>query len=160
MHMHRQLASYPGAAILVAIAVAGCASTAMDPKPSEPVYTDCVFGRTVNEWNALDDRHLIIYGMTEREAYLARLSFPNPDVMFNLGVAVVDADYSGSICGGSTDGLFFGPRSAVPGKNLIVSLQKIDKEQARRLLSLVKDKDALQRELAITAGSPAPAPAK
>ncbi|MEY2853206.1 MAG: hypothetical protein RL030_338, partial [Pseudomonadota bacterium] len=114
MHMHRQLASYPGAAILVAIAVAGCASTAMDPKPSEPVYTDCVFGRTVNEWNALDDRHLIIYGMTEREAYLARLSFPNPDVMFNLGVAVVDADYSGSICGGSTDGLFFGPRSAVP----------------------------------------------
>lgn len=153
------LASSPGAAILAAIAVAGCASTSTASKPREPVYTDCVFRRTVNDWNPLDEQHLIIYGLTEREAYLARLIFPNPDLMFDLGVAVVDSDNSGSICGGSTDGLFFGPRSAVPGRNIIVSLQKIDRAQARMLLSLVKDKDALQRELVAIGQPPAPVPA-
>lgn len=142
--------SHLGAAGLAAIAIAGCTSTSANSRPREPVHTDCVFRQTVNDWSPLDDQHLIIYGLTQSEAYLARLFFPNPDLMFNLGVAIVDDDRSGSICGGSGDGLYFGPRSAVPGKNNIVSLQKIDRAQAEQLLSLAKgkDKDALQRELA------------
>jgi Family of unknown function (DUF6491) len=161
--MPGQVVSHLGAVVLVAASIAGCASTGAVSKPKEPVHTDCVFRQTVNDWSPLDDKHLIIYGLTDQDAYLARLFFPNPDLTFNLGVAIVDDDRSGSICGGSTDGLFFGPRSAVPGKNTIVSMQKISKAQAEKLLSLRKDKDALQAELAATgmrtlpAAAPAPA---
>jgi hypothetical protein len=157
--------SCPGAASLAVIALAGCASTNPAAIPKEPVYSDCLFTRTVDDWSPLDKQHLIIFGPLRRDAYLARLFFPTPDLMTDVGIVIFDDNGSGSICGGGTDALVFGPRSAVPGKNSIVSMQKIDPARADELLSLAKagDKDALQRELTATARQsmtePAPAPA-
>lgn len=125
-------------------ALIGCASTGAAARPKEPVFTDCLFRQTVDDWAPLDDQHLIIFGYTRDDAYLARLFFPNPDLMFNIGVAIVDDDRSGTICGGSTDALLFGPRSAVPGRNIIASMKKIDRATAEHLLSLTKKKDELK----------------
>ncbi len=156
-----RMSSGLGAAGLAVTALAGCASTNPASIPKEPVYTDCLFTRTVDDWTPLDNQHLIIFGPLRRDAYLARLFFPTPDLMSDVGIAIVDDNGSGSICGGGTDALAFGPRSAVPGRNNIVSMQKIDPARASKLMSLAKarDKDALQRELTATAQQSATAPA-
>ncbi len=153
-----------GAAMLAVTALAGCSSPRLASIPAEPVYTDCLFTRTVDDWTPLDNQHLIIFGPLRRDAYLARLFFPTPDLMSDVGIAIVDDNGSGAICGGGTDALVFGPRSSVPGRNNIVSMQKIDPARADKLMSLAKagDKDALQREMRVAAqqSTTAPAPAK
>jgi hypothetical protein len=149
------------AAGLAGAVLAGCASTGAAAKPRDPIYKDCLFRQTVDDWSPLDQEHLIIFGPGRQDAFLARIAFPNPDLTFNIAVAIVDDDRNGMICGGATDGLVFGPRSAVPGKNNLVSMQKIDKATADHLLSLTKDKDALRAAIAAVQGEPsaiAPAP--
>lgn len=136
--------------------VAGCASTGSAAKPREPVFTDCLFRQTVDDWAPLDSQHLIIFGPVRQEAFLTRLFYPSPDLMFDVGVGIVDDDRDGRICGGSNDTVLFGPRSNMPGKIIIASMQKIDKATAEHLLTLTKDEDALQAAIAsvqqVTAG--------
>lgn len=144
----------------LAATLAGCAGTAS--RPREPVYTDCLFRQTLDDWSPLDDEHFLIFGPGRHDAFLARLAFPNPDLMHRIAVAIVDDDRNGLICGGVTDGLVFGPGSTMPGKHNIVSLRKIDRTQSEQLLALSKagDRDALKAALAATANpSPLPPPA-
>lgn len=96
---------------------------------------DCLFTPTVDDWVALDDERLILFGSGRKEAFLARLSVPVPGLLFETRVAVIDDDRNGRICGNGADGIAFGQNSSVPGKILIASLQKIDATEVERLIA-------------------------
>jgi hypothetical protein len=107
-------------------------------------YGDCMFAVVVTDWAALDDQRFIIFGHTRKEAYLGRAFFPTPDLTLNVGMAVIDDDHNGQICGRSTDSIAF-RNQTIPGKNLIASLQKITKEEAEALIANAKKPNAKQQ---------------
>ena len=145
---HARLAAmtFAGMALL---AFSGCASTAQQaaaPAGAEPVMAppshsneDCLFSVVIKDWAAIDKQRFIIYGLTDSEAYLATLFFPTPDLINNLGMAVVDYDHNGRICGKSGDYVEF-RNATIPGHNLITSMHKISEEEAKALLELNKRK--------------------
>ena len=36
--------------------------------------SDCVFQRTIEDFDAIDDTHVVLYGMGRRKAYLAEIA--------------------------------------------------------------------------------------
>ena len=98
-----------------------------------------MFSVVVRDWAAIDKQRFIIYGFTEHEAYLAKLFFPTPDLINNLGMSVIDEDHNGRICGQSTDSVEF-RNPTIPGRNPITSLRKISEEEAKALLAQSKAK--------------------
>jgi len=163
---HARLAAmtFAGMALL---GFAGCASTSPQAAAQavsteaagtpEPVKAppsrsteDCLFSVVVKDWAAIDKQRFIIYGLTDREAYLATLFFPTPDLINNLGMAVVDSDNNGRICGMSSDYVEF-RNATIPGRNLITSMRKISEEEAKALLELNKRKPREKKAPAVPA---------
>ena len=144
--------SRPGArfaAITIAGAMlltcSGCATTA-EPGKSNPSLSnqDCMFSVVVKDWAAIDEQRFIIYGLTQHEPYLGKLFFPTPDLVNIIGMAVVDEDRNGRICGQSGDWVQF-RNPVVPGRNLITSLQKITDEEAKALLAETRKKPGKEK---------------
>ena len=146
--LHARLAAmtFAGMALLV---FSGCASTAQQTAAqagTEPVMAPpsrstevCMFSVVVKDWAGIDKQRFIIYGLTQSEAYLGTLFFPTPDLINNLGMAVVDSDHNGRICGMSSDYVEF-RNATIPGRNLITSLHRISEEEAKALLEQSKPK--------------------
>ena len=117
---------------------------------------DCMFSVVVRDWAALDSQRFIIYGLTDSEAYLATLFFPTTDLINNLGMAVVDSDHNGRICGKSGDYVEF-RNATIPGRNLITSMHRISEEEAKALLAQSKPKPKEKKAKEKTApAEPAP----
>ncbi len=145
---HARLAAMTFAGMAL-FASGGCASTSpqaaaqagVEPAMAPPSLSseDCMFSVVVKDWAAIDKQRFIIYGLTQREAYLGTLFFPTPDLVYNLGMAVVDADHNGRICGKSSDYVEFRD-ATIPGRNLITSLHRISDEEAKALLAESKAK--------------------
>jgi hypothetical protein len=150
--LHARLAAMTFAGLAL-LASSGCASTSQQAAApagaagaagAEPVMAppsrsteDCLFSVVVKDWAAIDKQRFIIYGLTDREAYLATLFFPTPDLIYNLGMAVVDSDHNGRICGKSSDYVEF-RNATIPGRNLITSMHRISEEEAKALLEQSK----------------------
>jgi hypothetical protein len=119
-------------------AAAGKPAAASPPEPAMAPPSrsteDCMFSVVVKNWAAIDEQRFIIYGLTESEAYLGTLFFPTPDLVNNIGMAVVDDDHNGRICGKSSDYVQF-RNPTIPGRNLINSLRRITEEEAKDLLA-------------------------
>jgi hypothetical protein len=123
------------------LACGSCASTQAEPAMAPPSRSaeDCMFSVVVKEWAAIDEQRFIIYGLTKHEPYLGKLFFPTPDLVNNIGMAVIDADRNGRICGQSSDYVEFRD-ATIPGRNLITSLRRISDEEAKALLEQAKPK--------------------
>jgi hypothetical protein len=68
---------------------------------------DCVFQSTVNDFHALDDRHVVLYGMGRSKAYLAELQGGCFDLRGQSTLASVDGDRNGQICGFGRDAMAY-----------------------------------------------------
>ena len=74
----------------------GSVSAAVTPKPDDNA---CTWFRTIDNWQRLDDRNLIVWG-PNKAAYHVELSMPPFDLNSAESIAFVDGNRDGQLCGG------------------------------------------------------------
>lgn len=141
---------------LAALLVAGCAASsgpqsqlgteqkARQKQQYELTRTsDCVFQSTVDDFNALDDTHVVLFSGGRRKAYLAQLEGGCFDIRSQSALAAVDGDRNGQICGFGRDAMAY---------------RRMGQVEQCRILGL----EALsnERREALGLGAPAPRPKK
>jgi hypothetical protein len=104
-------------AILTAplLALAACVSSGPqsqlgkeEPRRIEMSRTsDCVFQSTISGFEALDDRHVVLFSMGSRKAYLAEIAGGCFDMKSQNSLAPVDGDGNGQICGFGRDSVAY-----------------------------------------------------
>ena len=123
-------------------ALTGCASV-QTAAPEAAAANDkareeCIFSVTVRDWSALDSERLIIYGISRKQPYLVKLSFPSTELPFAFAIGVKDGDNNGRICGFGSDAILI-PRG-IPDRINIHSVQRISVEEAKGLIEAAKPK--------------------
>lgn len=104
-------------AIYSSLLVAACVSTGPEsqlgqqekaPKRIQMSRTsDCVFQRTIEDFDAIGDNYVVLYGMGGRKAYLAEIAGGCFDVKSQSALAAVDGDRNGQICGFGRDSIAY-----------------------------------------------------
>lgn len=69
--------------------------------------SDCVFQRSIDDFEALGDNYVVLYAMGRRKAYLAEISAGCFDVKSQSTLAAVDGDRNGQICGFGRDSIAY-----------------------------------------------------
>ena len=103
--------------VMPLIALAACATTSKEPAQDGKANayqarkmlrtSDCMFQSTINGFNALDDRYVILYGPGRNQAYLAELTPGCFDIRNTTTLGAVDGDNNGQICGYGRDALAY-----------------------------------------------------
>ena len=139
----------PAPLLCTALLLSACASSGPEsqlgtqedaPRRIEMSRTsDCVFQSTVRDYDAIDDRYIVLYDIGRRRAYLAEISGGCFDVKYRSSLAVVDGDRNGQICGFGRDE---------------VAYERMGLVEHCRILGMEKLTDERRIELGI--GAPAP----
>ena len=102
--------------------LAACATTPSDTTPTvrtsaaESARTanrrmvrtsDCVFHSSIDGFNVLDERYVILYGSGGRHAYLAEISGACFNLKSRPTLVAVDGDDNGQICGFGRDSIAY-----------------------------------------------------
>ena len=103
--------------VLPLMALAACATTSNDSAGRQEEVlrqsrkmlrtSDCMFQSTINGFNALDDRYVILYGIGRNQAYLAELAPGCFQIRATIALGAVDGDNNGQICGYGRDSLAY-----------------------------------------------------
>ena len=141
---------------LAALIVAGCAAssgpqsqlgTEQKARQKEQYElkrtSDCVFQSTIDDFNALDDTHVVLFSGGRRKAYLARLEGGCFDIRSQSALAAVDGDGNGQVCGFGRDAMAY---------------RRMGQVEQCRILGLEALSD--ERREALGLGAPAPRPKK
>jgi hypothetical protein len=64
-------------------------------------------GKEDSDFQAIDDRYLVLYASGRRKAYLAEIAGGCFDVKFETALAAVDGDRNGQICGFGRDSIAY-----------------------------------------------------
>ena len=110
-------------------------------KPSEPQGGDCVFARTIDDWNAVDNETLIIYAPTRHDPYLVKLWQPVFGLKSEFTLGIQDADNDGRLCDFSRDAIVVRSPAGTPERHTVRTLQRLDEAQAQALLESSKSKE-------------------
>jgi len=105
--------------------------------------SDCVFQRTIEDFDAIDDTHVVLYSNGRRKAYLAEIAGACFDIRSRNSLAAVDGDRNGQICGFGRDSLAY---------------QNLGMVENCRILGLEDLSD--ERRLELGLGVPQPKPRK
>jgi hypothetical protein len=109
-------------------------------KPSESKGGECVFARTIDNWNAIDDETLIIYAPTRHDPYLVKLWRPVFGLRSEFSLGIEDADNDGQLCDYSRDSIIVRSPAGIPESYKLRTMQRIDEAQAQALLESSKSK--------------------
>lgn len=115
------------AAVLLTVAgsLTAGGSWAGDAETTKEKGRDCLFASQPSSWKVLDKQTLILWGPSQRDAYLVKLFSPVSDMRFSETLAVIDGDKNGMICGGSTDKITV-PNAVASFPANIDSMRKVD----------------------------------
>ena len=69
--------------------------------------SDCVFQSSINGFDALDDRHIVLFSLGRRRAYLAEVTGACFDLDSQVSLVAVDGDGNGQVCGYGRDSIAF-----------------------------------------------------
>jgi hypothetical protein len=69
--------------------------------------SDCVFQSTISDFQALDDRYIVLFSQGRRKAYLTEISAGCFDMSNQYTLAAVDGDRNGQICGFGRDSIAY-----------------------------------------------------
>jgi Family of unknown function (DUF6491) len=69
--------------------------------------SDCVFQSSINGFDTLDARHVVLFSGGRRRAYLAEISGACFDLDSQVSLVAVDGDGNGQICGYGRDSIAF-----------------------------------------------------
>jgi hypothetical protein len=121
------------------LAIAACVSSGpesqlgkKEPRRIELSRTsDCVFHSSVSGFEALDDRHVVLFGMGDRKAYLAEIAVGCFDMKNQSALAAVDGDGNGQICGFGRDSVAYrnlgrGENCRITGLELLTDERRIE----------------------------------
>ena len=95
---------------------------------------ECVFARTIYDFNPLDRNKVVIWAPTRSKAYLLELSMPMPELKFANRVAFVDRNHDGMLCGYGMDRLIVADSS--PGFRTpatIMGMKRLDDTELAQL---------------------------
>lgn len=108
---------------------------------------DCLFVSQTQNWRVLDSQQLILWGPSQKVAYLVKLFAPVSDLPFSEALAFIDDDHDGMICGNGGDKIAVpnSPTSSFP--TTITSMRKVDDAELLALgekykMKLISDKKA------------------
>lgn len=90
---------------------------------------DCLFNVTIDDWRALDSKHLLIWG-PGRTAYLAEFMGSMSDLPFTETLAVIDKDHDGRLCPGDEITV---PHSPTSFPMMISSLRRLSSDDLKAL---------------------------
>ena len=111
---------------------AGCATQGSQPTATQTSSgNDCIFFSSLNSWTVLDRSHLIIWP-SPKEPYLVDTGFPIEDLPWASGIAFVDGDHNGRLCGYGMDAIVV-PHSNVNNRATIASIRRIDETELAKL---------------------------
>ena len=68
---------------------------------------DCVHHSSISGFEALDDRHVVLFGMGNRRAYLAEVAAACVDISYQSTLVAADGDGNGQICGFGRDSVAY-----------------------------------------------------
>ena len=69
--------------------------------------SDCVYQRTIEDFQAINDDYVVLYAMGRRKAYLVEIAGGCFDIRYRSSLAAVDGDRNGQICGFGRDSLAY-----------------------------------------------------
>ena len=108
-------------------------------KPDEAKGGDCVFSRTISNWDSIDNETLIIYAPTRHDPYLVKLWTPVFGLKSEFAVGIQDGDNDGRFCDYGRDAIVV--RSpAGPERYNVRSVHRLDEAQAKALMEDTKRK--------------------
>jgi len=94
---------------------------------------DCVFFRTIDNWQVLDDSSLVLWTSGDRDAYLVTLFRPSPELPFAIDLALQDGNRDGQLCAFGGDAVITdGPTSE---RLTINTLTKLSEKQLKDVLA-------------------------
>lgn len=94
--------------------------------------SDCVFQSTIDGFEVLDNRYVVLFASGRRKAYLADLSNGCMDVRSQSALAAVDGDGNGQICGFGRDSIAYRRMSMVEDCR-ILGLEQLSDERRMEL---------------------------
>jgi hypothetical protein len=109
-----------------------CAATA--PKDQTPPLrgSDCVFFRSLYDWQVLDDHNMVIWAPSRKDAYHVYFMTPLVGLNFSIKLAFVDKDHDGRLCGFSRDEIVV-PDRAFPQRTTITAMKHLDADGIAKL---------------------------
>ena len=95
--------------------------------------TDCVFHSTISDFEALDNRYIVLFASGRRKAYLADVSGGCFDIRSQSSLAAVDGDGNGQICGFGRDSLAYRQLGGRVEECRILGLEQLTDERREEL---------------------------
>jgi hypothetical protein len=131
--------------IFLAVPVAGCAAAATSGDTGDRAAavreTDCVRTSQITDWEALDDRNLIVYA--SRRPYHVELAQTCFGLDFETMIGLYDRRGDGRICGFGFDRVIVD--RAIPEGCSIAAVDELTDEQAEDLKRRAEDEESLAR---------------
>jgi hypothetical protein len=107
--------------------------------PTKAKGGDCIFSRTISNWDSLDDETLIIWAPSRHDPYLVKLWMPAFGLKSEFNVGILDADNDGQLCDYGRDAIVVSEPGG-PQRYKIRTLQRLDEAQAQAMLDSHKRK--------------------
>jgi len=118
------------AAATASLLVAGCAGTpSVDNSTALGNSTDCIFGRTISDWSALDDRNLIVFA-GRRNPYHVELVRSAFGLSRDFSIGIYDRD--GRLCPYGGDAIVV-RGGGLPDRVTIASIRQLTEEELELL---------------------------
>ncbi len=110
---------------------------------------DCLFTSQPQSWRVLDQQQLVIWGPSQKDAYLVKLFAPVQDLRFTESLAFIDDDHNGMICGDGGDKIAIPDSKVSSFPTIISSMRKVDEAELLALgeqykVKLISVKKALE----------------
>lgn len=94
--------------------------------------SDCVFQRTIEDFDVIGNNYVVLYGSAGRKAYLAEIAGGCFDVKSQSALAAVDGDRNGQICGFGRDSIAYRSLGTVENCR-ILGLEELSDERRLEL---------------------------
>jgi hypothetical protein len=94
--------------------------------------SDCVFQSSINGFDTLDTRHVVLFSGGRRQAYLAEISGACFDLESQVSLVAVDGDGNGQVCGYGLDSIAFHRAGRVENCR-ILGLERLTEERRLEL---------------------------
>jgi len=132
------------ATLAIATSVAaGAASTAAwaeqgNETAAKPKAPDtCVFSRTINNWQVIDNSHIAVWAPTRRNAYVVELAFPISGLKFENSLGFQDRNNDGQFCSYGGDSIIVG--GPLNERAMVRSVRKSSEDEIKQLTAAAKE---------------------
>ncbi len=120
--------------------LSACAATPPQEKHElrEPRKDVCVYESRITGFNTLDDRHVVLYGIGNKDSYLAEVTPGCFNLQNQTSLTTIDGDGNGQICGYGRDNIGYREFGRTESCR-IVTLEKATEERIAAVMEKEKN---------------------